>query len=1183
MSMSTKAIIKVDFKNIDRVSWSKFSPAILVFNKTIFRISSWKALLKIFYYLCYKADSKNAEYFDSLKDRFISVINGRFARTDRNIAHTIYQIKQKYIFSSTQFSAYDGVKFSKTCYVSCYETSTPNRFTGLEYSVIDNLTVINQVANDLKQKRPTIYLSNPEADTKTIESQTNQIIKKLTDKDCKDRKKEKSVRYFIAHINGEVLSPEEKFYKRINVEFDKKVLLGDIAISEVEEKYLHDYMSNFLSILVKTTSSANMPFYPKVFAFGLVRYAMKCYGRGTFFPYFKHEYGIELNAANQGQLHDIFQRIMVEYDKLYDEKAATRIDNINMHCFVTDKCAPQFFDYIFDYWRLDLNRNIENIYGEGGPALFSRLINEIKANNVTAVNNIMKHTSMALVMNEKSGRMRIKRFLQLIDKCFWDHIEVPQTGNRFNRLLKDWMDNPKGKFQAEYQKAKRQTYQKGEKLLSHPILAVRVKDGSFSIKLPRQILPHCEQDEYPVWTIVGDNGRVSEEAKLMEGRIGLYTEECEISLPVSNLFDNIRMTLSSEKRRYASFNFKKSDIRFFNDKGVCVDHSKGFLPEGMLLAYSNSPDIPQIIYQPPVPQDYSDGIYRCLYNVKRGDILKFNDGHAIPVGNDISEGLTENALDGAKMEHNGDMLSIYPVLPKIIFKTTRDRLTGTALTITRANGNEQFVKVSEQHYFELKLDSSLDDSYAYIIDLSEFIGKDGIYKVLLNIPGTKTIKIYEFAYLKDFKYKFINAPYIFKDSGEILFPAYITLNTDDDWTITQTDKSLAFSFNEQTEDGKSVKDCKIDVEYNLYGNSVVISIDVPALFWKYSKEDDWNYRCPADVSLKNLPRTLYVRGPFDFRNKSSKLYVDNSENFDETDVYASHQNGTDYYGFNLSNVKSWIDYSKACRTINIVLDGVSYQFLKVICHSIITSGSIYYDYETQELRGKFSIISNSDFTVKVEHDGQIIGQDIPLENGQFVLETDSPGGDYLVTVYEIIDSDDGFDADTIKIGEYTLSLFDITKLTGDTIELKSFRDAEGKFRPLKLDLQYFIVVEELLENPDIDLINGIWKVDLGDEAQLKKCSFYRGTLGHYDGATTVKDFSVLVVFFSKADTTQLSILREYDGEYVELLYDYKTHSLVQSDEGLTRRQKQERIVLLSDNKYDCEVEILKSTISNEGK
>lgn len=1172
MGKSTKAIIKVDFKNIDRVGWGKFSPAILVFDKTIFRLSSWEALLKIFYYLCYKASSENAKYFDSQSDRTIEIAY----EDSGSISFWGRSNNLRYVFTSTYQNDISCVKFGKNCYVACYHTQQPSWWNRMESSVVDNLIVINKVVFDLKLEKPIIYLSNPEADLRIIHDEKNKTIKKITDVAGKNGIIEKNARYVIAHINGEVLSAEEKFYRRINVEFEKKTFLGDIVISSTEEKYLHDYTENYLRKRIKG-DPINMPIHPKVFAFGLVRYAMKYYGKRTFFPYFKTEYGIELDGIEQGKLHEHFQNIMQEYDKLYDETAAMKIDNISMHCFVTDKCAPQFFDYIFEYWRLDLNRNIENIYGESGPALFNRLIEEIKANNVTAVNNIMKHTSMALVMNEKSGRMRIKRFLQLIDKCFWERTEVPQTGNRFNRLLKEWMDDPKSKFQTEYQKAIRLTYQKGEKLLSHPLLAVRIRDEIFSIKLPRQILPLCEQDEYPIWTIKGDNGSIiSKGAQLMEGRIALYTEECEVILPACDLFGNIRMTLNSEKRRYASFSFKKSNIRFFNDKGVWVDHEKGFLPEGILFVYSDSPNIPQIIYRPTVTSEYCDGMYMGLYNVERGDILKFSNERAIPVGNDITEGLTENALDGAKMQYNGDMLPIYPVLPKIIFKTTRDRLTGTAITVTDANGTEQFVKVSNQHYYELKLDSSLDDSYAYIIDLSEFILKDGIYKVILNIPGAKAVRMYGFAYLKDFKYRFINAPYIFKDSGEVTFPAYVPLNIDDDWTTTSTEKSLAFSFNEQTEYGKSIKDCKIDVGYNLNGSSVIVSIDVPALFWKYSKQDNWNYRCPADVSLKNLSRTLYVRGPFDFKNKSFKLCVDNNENIDETDIYASHQNGADYYSFNLDNARSWIDRSKACRTITMVLDKKFYPFLRVICRSVIIGKSIYYDYETQMLHGKFNIIGDSDFTVKVEHDGQMIGQDIPLENGQFVLETDSPGGDYLVTVYEIIDSDDGFDADTIKIGEYTLSLFDITKLTGDTIELKSFRDAEGKFRPLKLDLQYFIVVEELLENPDIDLINGIWKVDLGDEAQLKKCTFYRGILKHYDGAASVKDFDVLVVFFSKADTTRLSVLREYNGEYVELLYDYKTHILIQSDEGLTRLQKLERIELLSDDRYDCEAEILKS-------
>ena len=38
--------------------------------------------------------------------------------------------------------------------------------------------------------------------------------------------------------------------------------------------------------------------HPKVFAFGLVRYAMKYYGKKTFWPYFETEFGIIVLLAD---------------------------------------------------------------------------------------------------------------------------------------------------------------------------------------------------------------------------------------------------------------------------------------------------------------------------------------------------------------------------------------------------------------------------------------------------------------------------------------------------------------------------------------------------------------------------------------------------------------------------------------------------------------------------------------------------------------------------------------------------------------------------------------------------------------------------------------------------------------------------------------------------------------------
>ena len=108
---------------------------------------------------------------------------------------------------------------------------------------------------------------------------------------------------------------------------------------------------------------------------------------------------------------------------------------------------------------------------------------------VLRVNNIMKHTSMALALQEKSGRLRLKRILQLMDSCFWEHAEIPQTGNRFNELLRKWMGKEKGKFLQESKIVLTEHGKRGNTLLSRPQLCVSFQNELFSIKFPREILP----------------------------------------------------------------------------------------------------------------------------------------------------------------------------------------------------------------------------------------------------------------------------------------------------------------------------------------------------------------------------------------------------------------------------------------------------------------------------------------------------------------------------------------------------------------------------------------------------------------------------------------------------------------------------------------------------------------------
>lgn len=1175
------SIIKVDYSALDRNKMYNYRPEILVFDKFVYRISSWEELLKLFYYLCYKTPG-GAEYFDALVNKDLAVVDCKITYCTARYTGKPIRIRNKYVFADNLFRSYNGIKFYKNHYVSCVQTIIDNYYSliidgFIESSVIDNLKIIGHIIESLKLKNIDIYISDSQLPSEQIETEKEEIILELTKKTKSGRKYEKKTKYFIARINGEILSPEEKFYNRIEKEFDKKILLGDIVISAEEEGFLKSFM-NFSLQRLKASGQINTHF-PEVFAFGLVRYAMKYYSQKIFWRYFNQEYGVDVDVVNQSTIHWFFREVMLDHGKTYSD-GGLKIDNISMHSFVTDRCANQFFDYLFDFWRLDLKRDIEFIYGENGAKYFNILIDEIKANNDQSVNNIMKHTSMALELNEKSCRLRIKRILQMIDDCFWHQTEIPQTGNRINELLRNWMSIPNGKFKQELKSAIRKTGSRGETLLSSPQLTAKFSHNIFSIKLPQEILPHCGDNERPHWVISADNLKsITVEPALYYGRIGKYTEECEIDLPQEYLFEKISLTLLSSERSYAKFPIKQSDFKFFNDKGILIEHTKS-LPEGNLVVYSHTSSIPQILYKDEQNAEDLGGFFVSLYTVEKGDIIQFPDQSAIQVGERIKEGLAgARPLEAVSVKIDGTDIPIYNQLPKILFFAKQEQIGGTALVI-EDSASSRVHRITES-YYKLKIDEALDDVYAYLVDLKEYVQDDGIYKVNINIPQSRAIYQYEFVHLNGLTFQFKNAPYIFTDNGIITFGENAHVVTNKDWDIDS--KTYHFNFDKNSQDcSREVNDRDLVINYNVNQTVIPLYFRIPALFWKYSKTDEWNHNQPSDLSLRTLPKHLYVSGPFDFKSKTTKINVEKASyfNFDETDIYADKVKDTDYFSFPLSNLKSWLDYTYTLRKFNIALNGVSHPLFRVICKSIVLKANISGDYDTDTIHGYFEIAGDGEYSVKVERDGCIIGQDIPLENGEFELDTEILGGKYTVTVYEIFEDESGFDSDSVKIGEFVLNLVNLSDLEGNIIYIKSFQDCEKKYQARELSNDYVVKDLRLIGKFDKarDLnVMGLWRLDFDDEDEMKNCLFYSGTLVHVEQNNYYVDFPVLLLFYSRYDVNKVIILREYDGEYLELLYDIKTHCLVKDESGLDRRQRRERLKTLEDDRYDCIIEVQPET------
>ncbi len=1138
----------VDFADVSIYCNEDYQPAVLVLNNSIFRLNSWEELFKVYFYILNRTEENN-KFFESVCG---NVISGFGKRIIRNYARLRAPCK-----------------FAKNLYVVCLESKKQRSLSDTEWYASENLKFIKYV-NDILSINCGLWIYKRGSE---IDNACNYLIDKLSPKGKRNGLKRIKTKSFIAHINAELLDDAEKFYLRIEKEYDNKILLGDIAISEVEEKLLKQYMTSELKRLDNSCTSFK-PIRGKIFAFGLVRFAMKYYSSGKFWPFFKDEYGVEVKVNNQREIHEWFQMIMHVTGKTYDENLPQKIDNISLHSFVTDKCAKQFFDYLFDFWRIELNRDIENMYGDGND-VFKALINEIKSNNSIGINNVMKHTSMALELNEKSCKLRIRRFLKLMDACFWNGDVIPETGNRFNELLRKWMTIPNGKFQSELAIKTKKKGVKGQKLLSKPQLQVRFANSTFSLRLPQEILPHCTEEEHPCWKINADGMEpIIIYPDLMQGSVFLFTEETETPIPSEILFKRITMTLYSEKRKFTTFTIKADEVRFFKEDGRHIEYSD-YLPAGNLYCYSKIIEVPQILYkEKQIPQ--SVGVfYVVVYQAEKGDIFLLHNGHAVQVGDRIYEGLNSGSkVNGVVTISDENAYPVYANLPKILFKAPKEKVGGIAIMIS---GVDKPYKLTDFNYYEFKIDDSIDEIYAYIIDLNDFIFAEGCFQVCINVPNSLKQYVFNLSYIKDFDYRFDDAPYIFKDAGSISFDKKFNLGMKGNaWEQKEDRNILHLNFNPDSEDFSAsfIEDWKVNLNYILSGKFVQLRFDIPIFLWKYKEANAWSMNKPADIFLKSLPNKLFVKGPYKFSDKDkNKLFIElkYSDN-EDTDMFADPVKDKDYYVYPFGNFKSWLNQDIIRRQIKLRLDGQDINFVDVYCRSIVLNHNLTGDFEEHKLHGDFDVFGDGAYTVSIKKDDAVIAEDLPLIGGKFELETDITFGIYSIGVFELFEDESGFESYNIEIGSYNLEIKDLKNLTQKRLNIKEIKDIGGKYAPIKLDYDYRI--ENLIKTDYLTLENNGMEVldllrDISDE-ELLGLPMYKCDISNNQGVT----FKGLLVFYDRVDIKSTTLLELTKDGTMSLCYDAYRHRLIPAVQAnnFRRFERYKRVVLLQDDRYSFVIE-----------
>ena len=1062
----------------------------------------------------------------------------------------------------------------------------------------DNYAMLPHMMGFLSKDIP-VYIIEYDAKEKDADSWSEESKKAIEEagEEAKQRfqcERIVSARRALAQINRIILSEKEKFYKKVERGFDQHALIGDIEITEREEELLKSYMH----MMIENIKSENQVIYhQKVFAYGLVRAALKHYNSKTFWPFFAQEYDVSLNANHQGKINAHFRRIMLRYGKLYDEAQESPVQNICMHAFICNHCADQLFNYIFGFWKEDLRRSIDNLQrddDEESIDLFDVLIDEIKGNETVYVQGIMLHTTLALKLNTSGCKTRLRRILRMIDASYWNDADYSRSSNRVTQLFETWKHDPKGRFYEDWNRtASDRKRGRGAKLLSRPTIIFNPQEMCFSMRFPEEYLRSGNEEDMPFWVIrmVDDEyviGPIEPEYRRpddMSGRRLFNTVECETPLPEGYLFEKMEIELRSEEQRFTRTKVPAERVRFFSTNLRHVNTIYGYLPKDVRYAVVSKGD--ELIPLSGRLHKWPDSVAAFdVYEIEPaiGDVYLLPGGGALGVGEPLKEGLIGvGHVNSAMAEYAGKQYSIFNAPESIFFKATKDKYNGTSLRISKAEQQVYFGHVNTQQVREFRLDARVKDLYGYILDLSTWLQNDGVYEVEISVPGDQ-IKQYRICMLRGFTYAFADAPYLFKESGRICFPASMPLSINSDWEQNTDELSLEFSFDEaHGSENKYVKNRTLSLSYMMSdGTQLPIHFSLPTFYWRFGKQGEWMYETPEELFSKELPARVYVDGSI----PTPVLHIDNTGYGEDWDLHPKYDKESELYYFQSSDIITDMDRKAPYRTVTVLSGGQRGDFLKVLSKSIVRSAVITGDFGRNLIYGALDIKGTSAYSVNISYESKLLAEDISVINGKFSAHCMTRDDFYDIEIFEVEEDESGFGEMSYSLDTLHLRLRDMHDLAGKTICLDHVHRRNSMTAELELSHRHEIYGLKLMnytdeiekpETPDEALDILTWLYDITDEEDRQKMeefSYYRGTLVYQGEETSVVQGPALVVFDDTEDLGKALIYGVDISENVctPLIYDPEKRVLAVKKNNMTKRARQ-MIRTLDDDLYEFSISV----------
>lgn len=848
------------------------------------------------------------------------------------------------------------------------------------------------------------------------------------------------------------LIPELKEYtEKLEHELRSCIFVGDIVIDDEE----YALLCRSLKLIVERYYAQDKYYTSVAVSVALVQIGLRQYD-GRFWPHVEEVLGLNIDGPRQKWLGRCFYYTLQKFGK-YRVSKGEMMNNILLHCFITDHYADDLFDFLFAYYSIDLERDLNNNTEER----MDYLIRSMKNTERSARSyKIKRHTADAVTANEEECGKRINMILNYIDAGFFRQEYPTDSVNRIARLFCAWEERTS---KLEYNRKVWTPTAKGTKQYKSPYLRFNGRREQFELILPEQFVRLEDEDDVPgiYWEIMLNGEIRTIDTEPENGVTGCKTNRLSVTIENSaDIFSRYIVSLYKEDVRLNYTLIPENPARFFDmsGDGLACD---GYIPEGEACAFVREGCELLVSEQALIDEEIHAELTMLHLELTTGDVLRLPDGKALPVGRPLDEGLLDFAkVPGVYVMEEEEQLPVYHAVPNIFFRMNPGQEAGTRIQI-----NGFYERLRPDGYTRYEEDSGGDET-GYTLVLGQYLEKSGVYDVVIDIPNSQKRREYRFAYIVGLGYHFSKPVYVFEESGAIRFHDGISVDCLED-DVDRKGNQFAFPILP----GRDELSFAITTE----DKELQLRVYLPLFQWRFDN-GKWNTEKPEELWHLEFPKVITLKHPDDdveFSMPPALLRTTDEDTREPVRFSAVFHKDKDQHLFVCDTRKmlSWLGYEEPIRLLTVSFSDHRIPFVHIITRCFLPDKRYVIDEKRDpgELVFKTNVLGFADCRADIFRGEDRIAEKLPITTGGIRVRCPFITGDYRIDFYEENEEDDFGLEEYRKFDSLICHYENKNDLSGKTLIIKGIKEYKQKnsiFAVKQYLLAEPLIVEELVPNPD---------------------------------------------------------------------------------------------------------------------